>query len=149
MLDPKATISRPDAKRFDTSMVIKADQFRTWHLNHVDTKVSTGEVLLGMLNLRGADALRDLAQLIVQQHRPTDLLALPASWRLKAKRAIQPQASLAEPVTLPASATAAEPVKKKLVCMTCGAKISFAEGRFCWSNEKQADREAIRDRPAT
>lgn len=32
LVDPKATITRPAAKLFDTSMVIKADQFRTWHL---------------------------------------------------------------------------------------------------------------------
>jgi hypothetical protein len=24
--------------------------------------------------------------------------------------------------------------KKRLICATCGVKISFPEGKFCWSN---------------
>jgi hypothetical protein len=27
-----------------------------------------------------------------------------------------------------------EPGARKLICLHCEAKISFAEGRFCWNN---------------
>lgn len=142
MLDPKATISRPDPKSFNTDMVIKADQFRTWHLNHVE-KIGAGTVLLGMLNLRGSDTLKDLAERIVRQHRRADLLALPDAWRPKvapvvAQRAPVPtvQASKEMPQQ-PATDLSTHPLKRKLICMTCNAKISFAEGKFCWGNERR------------
>ena len=140
MLDPKATISRPESKAFNTDMVIKADQFRTWHLNHVE-KIGAGTVLLGMLNLRGSDALRDLAEKIVRQHRRADLLALPEAWRPKAVPVSTPpsMASVQTPIQAvpPTININGHPLKRKLVCMTCNAKISFAEGKFCWGNEKR------------
>ena len=140
MLDPKATISRPDSKVFNTDMVIKADQFRSWHLNHVE-KIGAGTVLLGMLNLRGSDALKELAEKIVRQHRRADLLALPDAWRPKAPPvpASTPVASkqtLKQAVQSVADMSS-HPLKRKLICMTCSSKISFAEGKFCWANEKR------------
>ena len=36
LVHPTATISRPTSKALDTSMVIKADQFRAWHERHVE-----------------------------------------------------------------------------------------------------------------
>jgi hypothetical protein len=37
----------------------------------------------------------------------------------------------------PVSAAPDEGLKKKLVCVTCGTKISYPEGKFCWNNEKR------------
>jgi hypothetical protein len=34
-----------------------------------------------------------------------------------------------------ATAAPAEHLRRKLVCVTCAEKISFAEGKFCWNNE--------------
>jgi hypothetical protein len=141
MLDPKATISRPDSKAFDTDMVIKADQFRTWHLNHVE-KIGAGTVLLGMLNLRGSDALKDVAEKIVRQHRRADLLALPDAWRPKAAPVVVPRPLVAsaralQQIPQPATDLSAHPLRRKLICMTCNAAITFAEGKFCWGNEKR------------
>lgn len=51
-----------------------------------------------------------------------------------------------KPLPLTASATtpagpdggaAARPGERKLVCAQCGAKISFAEGKFCWNNAQR------------
>lgn len=32
---------------------------------------------------------------------------------------------------------ASDPRKRKLVCCTCDAKITFEEGKFCWNNERR------------
>lgn len=40
--------------------------------------------------------------------------------------------------------------RKKLVCVTCSCKISYAEGKFCWNNEKRFNgNQYCRDHQAT
>jgi hypothetical protein len=31
----------------------------------------------------------------------------------------------------------AEPTRRQLVCCTCNAKITYAEAKFCWGNERR------------
>ena len=173
LVDPKATIQRPPAKVLDTSMVIKADQFRTWHERFVEKQVGVGALFATILNLRGSNELKALAEKIVRQHRPADPLALPEHLQPRAALSVaepapsryvspvpqpQPQPqhprnslvvarqpaapSTPSPPTVSAPATrgeAAGPVAepgasaRKLVCATCGGRITFAEGRFCWN----------------
>jgi hypothetical protein len=140
LVDPKATIIRPDAKRFDTSMVIKADQFRTWFDKHIDKDVGATTMLSAVINLRGTEAVRELAEKIKRAHRPADILTLP-DW-IKPKAAAPASATatppkLRKPAPPPIAATKAEPARKQLICATCGTKISYAEGKFCWNNEKR------------
>lgn len=127
LVDPKAAIYRPDAKAFDTSMVIGADQFRTWHLAHVDNDISITEVLVSMLNFKRSDTLRQIAEKICRQHQPEDFLQMP-DW-------LQPQ-----PAKLQKNITVDQPEqggRKKLICLTCNSKISYDEGKFCWNNDKR------------
>lgn len=77
LLHPKAIIKRPAPKTFDTTNVIKADQFPSWHKQFVDKEGTFGETLKLMANLRGLDTIQDWAKKLVRQHRPADLLALP------------------------------------------------------------------------
>ena len=126
LIDPKAAISRPNPKVFDTSMVIGADQFRTWHLAYVDKDISTADVLTSMLNFQGTDTLRQTAKKICRQHRPENLLRMP-DW-------LQPQS--VKPQT---AVTVNQPTlekRKKLICLSCNSKISYDEGKFSWNNEK-------------
>ena len=127
LVDPKAAINRPNTKIFDTSMVIGADQFRTWHLAHVDKDIGTVEVLTSMLNFKSSDALKQTAEKICRQHRPENLLHIP-DWLLP-----RPAKTQEEP-------TASQPEqggRKKLICLTCNSKISYEEGKFCWNNDKR------------
>lgn len=127
LVDPKAAIHRPDAKIFDTSMVIGADQFRTWQIAHVDKEISAAVALSSMLNIRGSDALKEVAEKISRQHHPEDLLHMP-DWLLP-----QPTRSQKEATT-----SQEEPGgRKKLICLTCNGKISYEEGKFCWNNDKR------------
>ena len=157
MLHPKATIERPDAKKFDTSNVIKSDQFPTWHKGFVD-KIGIGTVLKLALNLRSLETTTEWGEKLKRQHRPADLLELPEFMR---PRKIS-KTPLPVPARLPAAlkpfvaAHAPSPVKvmqpvnpsepalpeKRLICASCAAKISYAEGKFCWNNAQRFSGQA-------
>lgn len=77
LLHPKAIIQRPAPNSFDSTNVIKADQFPSWHQRFVDKEGTFGETLKLMANLRGLDTIQDWANKLVRQHRPADLLELP------------------------------------------------------------------------
>jgi hypothetical protein len=76
MLHPKAIITRPLGKSFDTSNVIKADQFPTWHQQFVE-KIGVGTVFKSLLNIRSLDTIQEWGEKLMRQHRPADLLHLP------------------------------------------------------------------------
>ena len=144
LVHPKATIHRPSAKSYDTSTVMKADQFRSWHEAFKERGVGVTEAVGALFNLRSSDTLRERAEKLARQHRPADLLALPPF--MQPRQPLPPEAApervdvrvaqRSEPrsatVTQPASAPA-----KKLICASCGSKISYAEGKFCWNNEQR------------
>ena len=154
MLHPKATIQRPASKSFDTSGIIKADQFPTWHKSFVD-KVGVGAVFKAALNLRSLDTIREWGEKLVRQHRPADLLTLPDFMRplepVKQTAVSTPQIS-ATPLlggsgqaarvptqvhlSTPNHRVPEEPVKK-LICAHYAAKITYPEGKFCWNNAKR------------
>lgn len=77
LVHPRATISRPDAKRLDTGNVIKADQFAAWHQEFAEKDMSVAQVFGALLNLRSSTTVREWAEKVARQHRPADLLALP------------------------------------------------------------------------
>ncbi|MBV5347515.1 NERD domain-containing protein [bacterium] len=154
MLHPKATITRPSAGVFDTSDVIKADQFPTWHQSFV-SKIGVGGIFKAGLNMRSLDTVKEWGEKLMRQHRPADLLALPDFMRpsepAKAavpiqskpfsnfedvKLPIQP-AGNGQPLPVAVGKPADEHPAKKLICAHCGVKISYAEGKFCWNNEKR------------
>lgn len=56
--------------------MIKADGFATWHEKFQD-KMSVGDALSAIFDMRGAATLKEMAQKIARQHRPVDLLELP------------------------------------------------------------------------
>ncbi|MDD2809360.1 nuclease-related domain-containing protein [Rhodoferax sp.] len=155
MLHPKAIITRPPGKSFDTSNVIKADQFPTWHQQFVE-KIGVGTVFKSLLNIRSLDTIQEWGEKLMRQHRPADLLHLPDFMQPK-----QPAKATAAVITQTKSfshsahaevvqvkpapvadshekvgAQANEPAKR-LICAHCGIKITYPEGKFCWNNAKR------------
>ncbi|WP_461503455.1 hypothetical protein [Rhodoferax sp.] len=57
MLRPKAIIQRPPVKASDTSNVIEADEFPTWHQNFLE-KFGGDTVFRSVLKLRSIDTLK-------------------------------------------------------------------------------------------
>lgn len=137
LLHPKAIITRPDAKAFNTDDVIKADQIATWHKAMAERSISMFETLSLAVNMRGGDTLKALAEKLARQHRPTNPLNLPDFMAPKAKP-VAPRPAAQPPATVapaPTTTTPPEHLRRKLICVACNAKISFAEGKFCWGNE--------------
>jgi hypothetical protein len=153
MLHPKAIIQRPDAKRYDTRNVIKADQFAEWRERYIDAAFSGLGALSVAVNFRSAATVKEWGEKLARQHRPDDQLALPEFMQPKpspsepaapaARRATAPLVGAPvreEPALQPAPAPAAAPAEaaaKRLICATCGVKISYPEGKFCWNNAKR------------
>jgi hypothetical protein len=131
MLHPKAIIHRPSPNTFDTSNVIKVDQFPTWHSQFID-KVGISDVLKFALNLRGQDTLREWGEKLMRQHRPANQLELPDFMQPRQNPVVKSDVRVA-----PAPAAIEEAPQKRLVCSHCSAKISYAEGKFCWGNDKR------------
>ncbi len=142
LMHPQAIIQRPDAKAFDTSFLIKADQFRAWHEKLVEGS-GTGTLLKALFNIRSPDTIKEWGEKLKRQHRPPDLLDLPDFMQPKpqpAKAVMEPRPPA--PVFVAASATPAPTqadasLAKKLICAHCREKISFPEGKFCWNNAKR------------
>lgn len=140
MMHPKAIIKRPENAVFDTSFLIKADQFPTWHGKFVE-KVGAGTLIKALFNIRSPETITEWGEKLKRQHRPSDLLALPEFMKPKVKFTEPPAASptpAPAPVTsnAPPMATANAPAKK-LICAHCGAKITYQEGKFCWNSSKR------------
>lgn len=66
MMRHKAVIQRPDPTAFDTSFLIKADQFPGWHEKMVDA-FSTGGVLKALFNMRSLDTIKDWGEKLKRQ----------------------------------------------------------------------------------
>jgi hypothetical protein len=137
MVHPKAVIQRPPENTFDTSHVIKADQFPSWHKQFVDKEINVGKVLKFAANVRSVETIKEWGEKLKRQHRPANLLELPPFMQPKDPRSprtlsVAPR-SPDEAVT-PQGANQSEPAQKRLICSHCGSKISFPEGKFCWNN---------------
>jgi hypothetical protein len=144
LIDPKATITRPDAKVLDTSHVMKADMFQKWHTAHIDKGPGILDSFKVLANIRSQETLQEWGAKLVRQHRPADLLELPDFMKPRtppprqAAATSQSQTSGTTHSAQPAAPNASpESVAKKLICAHCNAKISFAEGKFCWGNERR------------
>jgi hypothetical protein len=90
LVDPKATITRPPAKAFDSSMVIKADLFPEWHKRFVDVEVGVLDLVKGLANVRSADTLKEWGEKLLREHRPVHLVKLPDFMAPNASQAAAP-----------------------------------------------------------
>ncbi len=148
MVHPKGIIHRPPMDKFDTSMVIKADQFATWQAKFVD-KLGAATLLPGMVNLRGRNTVKEWGEQLKGEHRPTNPLDLPEFMRPKVEALTTPHASLransAAPVrvqVVPSKAEApqwpASPTlalnDTKPVCANCGRRLTPKAAKFCLDN---------------
>lgn len=95
-----------------------------------------GKVLTAMLNLRSLDTIAEWGQMLKRQHRPQNLLALPDFMKPRqAAPTPEVQRAAPPPQARGPSEVRADSPKKRLICATCGSKISYAEGQYCWNRE--------------
>ncbi len=132
LVHPKAIIQRPAEKVFSTHNVMKADQFPAWHKKRTDN-IGTLQVFSLMANMRSVDTVREWGEKLVRQHRPAPLKPLPEHLF----PAPPPAPSPMQPAAPASTPTDSAQLARKLVCAECGARITFAEGKFCWGNERR------------
>jgi len=151
MFHPKAIIERPKQSEFDTRNVIKADQFPSWREQFVEREVGGTKFLRAIANLRSFDTIKEWGEKLARQHRPSNVLDLPEFMRVKSSdgrgepapqlptgRTPAPNAPAPIRTDSVASDSApAAPGEKRLICLKCNGKISFAEGRYCWNNTER------------
>lgn len=145
LFHPKAIITRPGKKAYDTDDVIKADQVGTWHNAHLERNTGVVGAFAGLLNVHSPETTRAWAEKLVRQHRPSNPLELPDFLTPRAPAPPwQPVIAQTAPVAVPrpvaptagdSASAPPEALRKKLVCATCRQKITFPEGKFCWGNE--------------
>lgn len=69
MVSPKSIIERPNIKKFDASMVVKADQFQSEYERRID-RLSTISVLASAGKMIGTEILENFAKGVASLHRP-------------------------------------------------------------------------------
>jgi hypothetical protein len=131
LVHPKATITR--SKKFDSSIVIKADAMPSWFDKWLNQDPTLSETVTGLLSLRSKSTFDEWMQKLVACHKPAPL---PKPRAQLQSDSLSPSPKQALPELAPA-AMPEDPLRRKLICATCSAQISFAEGRFCWNNEKR------------
>lgn len=146
MVHPKAIIHRPPKGTFDTSTVIKADQFATWHANYVET-LDKGSVMAFMLNLRGRDTVMEWGEMLKREHKPANLLALPEFMKPKAETGAKVMQSGTEMAELRPRAAAAAlaasvgaeaaPSPMAHLCAACGKRLTPKVVQFCQDQTKR------------
>lgn len=145
LLHPKAIIQRPSKGTFDSSNIIKADALPTWHKNWADKILGVTDTFTGLLMIRSSDTIKEWAEKLVRQHRATNPLSLPdfmaprsAAVEVKEPetRYVASPAAPKQPEATPPT-TPDEALRKKLICVACGAKIPYNVGLFCWNNERR------------
>jgi hypothetical protein len=143
MLHPKAIITRPPGKSFDTSNVIKADQFPTWHQQFIE-KIGVGTVFKSLLNIRSLDTIQEWGEKLIRQHRPADLLHLPdfmqprqaaqvaaaTPTQARSSPPLPPRVDVVKSTPAPITennakvAAQVDGPAKRLICANCGIKIT-------------------------
>jgi hypothetical protein len=160
LISKNSRISR--SAKFDSSGVIKSDQFMPW----LDKFVDKGVGLAQVSKIVSQETVTDIANQLIALHKPLvpnyrakfgltekpkeppvvlalepqeTVAAVPASAPVEQPKpqAVQP----AEPVQ-PAPAETKEPgeaegKKSKLQCFTCLAAVPYNVAKFCWFNKKR------------
>jgi hypothetical protein len=137
LVHPKAIIHRPPKGTFDSSRVIKADQFGSWHTRLTDT-MAASTVMGRMLNFRSLETIVEWGQMLRRAHRPQDLLALPEFMTPRATGPRDDRAPARANTAITASAPAiSEAVPKDEFCAECGKVLTPSVVQFCRDNTER------------
>ncbi len=134
LVSKKARISRPKTKLDDLDCVIKNDQIRS----RIERDLEEDNNPLNMARLIGQDTLADFAHRLVVMHKP-----ITFDWAAKFGISAEYPVAMEKAATVvkteePAPAAQVESEKKsKLICVSCGATVSYAVAKFCWSNKSR------------
>jgi hypothetical protein len=138
LVDPKATITRPNPKKFDTSNVIKADSFMTWRDAFIAKDVSIANMMGTLLKIKNSESIEAIARMIAKAHRPANPLELPEFMTPKpmVMTPTHPEVQCAKP-SKPESTQPIDGQAKRYWCFKCGNTLTPAVFGFCMDRRTQ------------
>lgn len=137
LVSKNSRISRPSKKSNELESIVKTDQF----ISHIGKLIENDNNPLAIVKLVSSDTVEKLAIDLVNQHKPikfnwaakfglSDLQGItdstPAKEHRSEQKAAEPQIEADE-----------DSPKKKLICYSCGTKLPYKVGIFCWNNKKK------------
>lgn len=132
LVAPNARIDRPEKKKFDTTMVVKADAFAS-HLEKRMDSQSVVAVFASAAKMIGTDTLEDFANKLVRLHRPGKF-DYAAKFGVTEKLVSQP---VVTKVDVTQNVSTANAVLNK--CENCSAEVDEKVSYFCRMNKGKFD----------
>lgn len=130
LIDPKGLINRSNSPQFDTSMVIKSDQFKSWHEKHINKVVNPVSFLPLLAQFKLKSSVEELAKLLVNHHQPANQLYLPEWLKPSNKQlTINEEKSIKQAVP--------ETAKANYFCAKCKCTISTPVFNFSINNKQR------------
>lgn len=128
LMSPKSVITRPDRKKFDTDMVIKADTLRT-KIDHIADNMNPVQGLAIMGNMSKIKTVTDFAESLRSHHSST---SIDYRKRFGMEAATDPIQTVID-----RSNGAEGQGEKKYYCFKCRKAIPDNVARFCWNNKER------------
>jgi len=127
LISPKSIISRPSEKKFDTSMVIKADTLRTKIDDEVE-KSGPAATFASISKVSSSSTLKEVARRLVRYHWPHKI-----DWR---GRFGLPSEGPSGYRNVPVQKKGGQGIKdsSKYFCFKCKKDISEKVAKFCFQN---------------
>lgn len=140
LVSKNSRISRPQKKSNELDSIVKNDQF----ISHIGKLIQNDNNPLTIVKLVSADTVEKLAKDLVNQHKPikfnwaakfglSDSLGIGDSAVTEEYRSVQ---EVMEVMESEIETDEGIPTKK-LICHSCGTKLSYKVGVFCWNNKKK------------
>lgn len=137
LVSKNSRISRPNKKINELESIVKTDQF----ISHISKLIEKDNNPLTIVKLVGSDTVEKLAKDMVIQHKPIKFnwaakFGLPDLQEITDLKVTKEYCSEQKVVELQIKGNEDDP-KKKLICHSCGTKISYKVGTYCWNNKKK------------
>jgi hypothetical protein len=130
LIDPKGLINRSNSPQFDSSMVIKSDQFKSWHEKHINKVVNPISFIPLLAQFKMKSSVEELAKLLASHHKPADQLYLPEWLKPSTKPLVIKEEK-------PIKQAVPELTKASYFCAKCKCAISTPVFNFSMKNKQR------------
>ncbi len=134
LVAPKSRIARPPQKRFDTSMVIKADLFFE-EMNRFVDQIGTLTAMKEMTKIVSSETIERLARQLVRFHKPRTV-DYWARFGITPEQ-ISPRPNAPKPARSTPNNARSEETSRRYFCAKCGKTISRKVAKFCFQHRER------------
>lgn len=130
LVSPKCIITRPSEKKFDTSLVIKADTLETKIKKEVDRANPVADIA-SFSKICSSSTIEEVARKLASFHKPLRV-DFRAKFGLPAQGSSNPQND-----SLPKNEEPKPQNSSKYFCSKCKKAMSEKVAKFCWQNKSK------------